>query len=80
MRSFLAFAARERWLPGDLGAVIDLPRVPERLPKPLEEDSRERLLALPHGTLAEKRDTALVLLLLSTGARISEALRLDRTD
>jgi site-specific recombinase XerD len=80
VRSFLAFAACERWLPGDLGAVIDLPKVPERLPKPLEENSRERLLALPHGTLVEKRDTALVLFLLSTGARISEALRLDRTD
>jgi site-specific recombinase XerD len=26
VRSFLAFAARERWLPGDLGAVIDRPK------------------------------------------------------
>jgi len=81
VRSFLSFAARERWLPGDLGAVIDLPKLPERLPKPLEEDTRERLMAaLPHSTLADKRDTALVLFLLSTGARISEALRLDRAD
>lgn len=81
VRSFLTFAARERWLPGDLGAVIDLPKLPERLPKPLEEDTRTRLVAaLPHSTLAEKRDTALVLFLLSTGARISEALRLDRAD
>jgi integrase/recombinase XerD len=81
VRSFLAFAARERWLPGDLGAVIDLPKVPERLPKPLHEESRERLLAaLPHETVAEKRDTALVLFLLSTGARIAEALRLDRPE
>ena len=81
LRSFLAFAARERWLPGDLGAVIDLPRLPERLPKPLEEDARHDLLAaLRGGTLEERRDTALILFLLSTGVRIAEALRLDRRD
>jgi integrase len=36
--------------------------------------------ALPHDTLPEQRDRALILLLLSTGARISEILRLDRSD
>jgi integrase len=37
--------------------------------------------ALPHDTLPEKRDRALILLLLSTGGRtrISEILRLDRS-
>jgi integrase/recombinase XerC len=77
----LTFAAREQSLPGDLGAVIDLPKVPERLPKPLAEDVRARLLAaLPHGTLAEKRDTVLRHLPLITGVRVSEAQRLDRAD
>jgi site-specific recombinase XerD len=38
------------------------------------------LEALPNDTLAQKRDRALILLLLSTGARISEILRLDRND
>ena len=38
------------------------------------------LAALPHDTLPEQRDRALILLLLSTGARISEILRLDRSD
>ena len=66
---------------GDLGSTIDLPRLPERLPKPLEAENRERLLqALPAGTLAQKRDRALITFLLSTGCRISEALQLDRTD
>jgi integrase/recombinase XerD len=80
LRSFLRFAAREDWLPGDLGATLDVPKLPERLPKPLEPSDRDQLLeALPHDTLAQKRDRALILLLLSTGARISEILRLDRS-
>lgn len=79
LRSFLRFAAREEWLPGDLGTTIDLPHLPERLPKPLEADARDRLLdALPQSTLAEKRDRALLTFLLSTGCRIAEALALDR--
>ncbi|MGO8686161.1 MAG: site-specific integrase, partial [Candidatus Dormibacteria bacterium] len=41
LRSFLRFSAREEWLPGDLGTTIDLPRLPERLPKPLEADDRD---------------------------------------
>jgi integrase/recombinase XerD len=81
LRSFLRFAAREEWLPGDLGTTIDVPKLPERLPKPLEAGDRDQLLeALPHDTLPELRDRALILLLLSTGARISEILRLDRSD
>lgn len=81
LRSFLRFCAREQWLPGDLGANVDVPRLPERLPKPLEAMHRDRLLSgLPGSTLAERRDRALILFLLSTGCRVSEALRLDRLD
>ena len=81
LRSFLRFAALEEWTARDLALAIDLPKLPERLPKPLEDVERERLLEeLPVATPAEKRDRALVLLLLSTGARISEILRLDRRD
>ena len=81
LRSFLRFASLEEWMARDLAATIDLPKLPERLPKPLEDVERERLLHdLPVTTLPQKRDRALVLLLLSTGARISEILRLDRRD
>ena len=38
------------------------------------------MASLTASTLAEKRDRAFILLLLSTGARISEILRLDRSD
>jgi site-specific recombinase XerC len=65
---------------GDLGATIDVPRLPERLPKPLDAGDRDQLLELPAETLEELRDRALILFLLSTGCRISEALRLDVED
>src|SRR6266487_3366598 len=72
LRSFLHFAAREEWLPGDLGATIDVPKLPERLPKPLTDEARDGLLeALPAETLAQKRDRAFVLFLLSTGVRVA---------
>jgi site-specific recombinase XerD len=75
------FASLEEWTSRDLAAAIDLPKLPQRLPKPLEDGDRERLVHdLPARKLAEKRDRALLLLLLCTSARISEILRLDRTD
>ncbi len=81
LRSFLRFAAREQWLSTDLGATIDLPKLAERLPKPLEDAAREKLhAALGGDSVEDKRDRALILMLLSTGARISEVLRLDRAD
>jgi site-specific recombinase XerD len=81
LRSLLRFAAREEWLPGDLGSTIDLPRLPERLPKPLDEADRLTLTeALGGDSLVERRDRALILFLLSTGCRIFEALGLDRQD
>jgi integrase/recombinase XerD len=81
LRGLLRFAAREQWLPGDLGATIDLPKLPERPPKPLDDADRLTLTgALGGDTLMERRDRALILFLLSTGCRIAEALALDRED
>ena len=83
LRSFLKFCAREQWSPGDLGVTIDLPQLPRRLPKPLAADELARVTA-DVGDLelddAGRRDRALVAFLISTGARISEALGLDRAD
>jgi integrase len=66
----------------DLGVAIDLPKLPKRLPKPLEADELERVTAEPTLGVDEPqlRDRALVAFLPSTGCRISEALQMDRAD
>jgi hypothetical protein len=70
----------EEWLPGDLGATIEVPRCTNGYPKPLEAGDRDQLLggAHPRHPGAETQP-ALILLLLSTGARNSEVL-VDRSE
>ncbi len=81
IRSWLRWIAREGIAERDLSNGITLPKLEQRLPKPIDPDELARLLAaLPSGTPGEKRDRALVQFLISTGCRISEALALDRTD
>ena len=81
IRSWLRWIAREGLIERDLSNGITLPKLEQRLPKPIDPDELSRLLAaLPHESLIEKRDRALVQFLVSTGCRISEALALDRTD
>ncbi len=81
IRSWLRWLARERLLERDLSSGLTLPKLEQRLPKPLPADELARLLAsLPSTTPLERRDRALVHFLISTGCRISEALQLDRTD
>ena len=81
IRAWLRWIAREGLIEKDLSNGITLPKLEERLPKPIDPDELTRLLAaLPGGTPQEKRDRAIVQFLVSTGCRISEALALDRTD
>ncbi|HYW23025.1 MAG TPA: tyrosine-type recombinase/integrase [Terriglobales bacterium] len=81
VRSWLRWLAREELVARDLSNGVTLPRVEQRLPKPMASDELARLLAsLPAESPIEKRDRALVHFLISTGCRISEALGLDRTD
>jgi integrase/recombinase XerD len=81
VRSWIRWLAGEELIEKDLSNRITLPKVEERLPKPMPADELARLLAaLPSESELEKRDRALVHFLISTGCRISEALRLDRTD
>ena len=81
IRSWLRWLAKEDIIERDLSNGITLPKLEQRLPKPIDSDELARLLAaLPSGTQLEKRDRALVQFLISTGCRISEALALDRTD
>ena len=81
IRSWLRWIAREGLIERDLSNGITLPKLEQRLPKPIDPDELTRLLgALPTQTVHDKRDRALVQFLVSTGCRISEALALDRTD
>lgn len=80
IRSWLRWLARERLVERDLSNDVTLPKLEQRLPKPISPDELGRLLALPSDTQLQKRDRALVLFLISTGCRISEALALDRQD
>jgi site-specific recombinase XerD len=81
VRSWLKWLAKEGLIDKDLSNGITLPKLEQRLPKPIDPDELARLLAaLPSSTLLEKRNRALVHFLISTGCRISEALGLDRTD
>ena len=81
IRSWLRWIAREGLIATDLSNGITLPKLEQRLPKPIDPNELTRLLqALPSATALEKRDRALVQFLVSTGCRISEALALDRTD
>jgi site-specific recombinase XerD len=81
VRSWIRWLAGEELIEKDLSNRITVPKVGERLPKPMPADELARLLAgLPSASELEKRDRALVHFLVSTGCRISEALALDRTD
>src|ERR1700682_3088547 len=81
VRSWLRWIAKEGLIERDLSNGITLPKLEQRLPKPIDPDELTRLLgALPRETPHEKRDRALVQFLISTGCRISETLALDRTD
>jgi integrase/recombinase XerD len=88
IRSFHRYAAREGLAPGDPWGAIATPRLPRRLPRVLEVDQVERLLAVVDEELAAAdrasparagfatalalRDRALVEVAYAAGLRISE--------
>jgi len=81
IRSWLRWLYDEGFMAQALADRITLPKLPQRLPKPMSQAELNRLLkSLPEGNLLELRDKALILFLLSTGCRISEALALNRSD
>lgn len=81
VRGLLRWAAREGALAPLLWDQVDGVRVPPGLPRPLSEPAIRSILghlAKPTRDLARLRARALFLFLLTSGARISEALQLDR--
>jgi integrase/recombinase XerD len=81
VRSFHRFCAREGHLPADPTEAVGAPRVPQGIPKALDEEQVERLLGAVTGDgPREQRDRALLELLYASGIRISEAVGLDLAD
>ena len=81
IRSWLRWLAREGLVTGDISNRVTLPRVEQRLPKPMPPEELAALLRdLPSDSPRARRDRALLNFLISTGCRISEALALDRSD
>ncbi len=82
VRGFHKFALRERWISTDVTSAFVGVRPALRLPKALSVDEAIALVeALGSSEDAlEIRDYALIELLYSTGARISEAIALEVTD
>jgi integrase/recombinase XerD len=81
VRSFHRFCAREGHLPADPTEAVGAPRVPQGIPKALDEAQVERLLGAVTGDGPRaQRDRALLELLYASGIRISEAVGLDLGD
>ncbi|TCK24677.1 site-specific tyrosine recombinase XerD [Pseudonocardia endophytica] len=81
VRGLHRFAVREGVVRADVSAGVSPPSRPARLPRTLDVDQVDQLLAgcVGDGPTA-LRDRALLELLYSTGARISEAVGIDRDD
>jgi integrase/recombinase XerD len=82
VRGLHRFLQREGLTPDDPAGGVRPPTPPRRLPKAIPLDQVEQLLAaaIADGTPLALRDRALLEVLYGTGARISEAVGLDRDD
>lgn len=81
VRGLHRFAVRDGVVSADVSRAVTPPALPSRLPRTLTIDEVDRLLAGCGGDgILALRDLALLELLYSTGARISEAVGLDVDD
>jgi integrase/recombinase XerD len=81
VRGLHRFAARDGLVTDDVACQVSPPALPRRLPRTLTIDEVDQLLAgRPGDDPAALRDRALLELLYSTGARISEAVGIDVDD
>jgi integrase/recombinase XerD len=81
VRGFCKFLVRERCLAADPTELVDRPRTPKKLPQVLSQGDVEAVLAAVRGgSLRAMRDRAMLLLLYSSGLRVSELCGLTRAD
>lgn len=77
LKSFFSFLLREKQVKTNPFAAIDLPRSGRSLPKALSQGEIETLLKPPHiANPIARRDNAMLVLLYSTGLRVSELVTL----
>lgn len=83
VRSFLTYMQRQGLLKTNVAADLQLPRVPQPLPKVVKEEEMEQLLSpelFRTSDWQEMRDLLMVEILYTTGLRISELAGLSETD
>jgi len=84
VRTFFRFLERQNILTNHAVNVLQTPKIPRALPKPLGKETALDLLEHAAGTPAEPwagaRDLAVLILLYGCGLRVSEALSLNRKD
>lgn len=81
VRGLHRFAAHDGLVPDDVARAVTPPALPSRLPRTLTIDEVDQLLSgCGDENVVALRDRALLELLYSTGARISEAVGLDIDD
>ena len=87
LRAFYKYCRRNGILHNDDIDSVRSPKLPKRLPRPLDESAARRTLAevgdfvnISPGDWVALRDTAVLTLLYGCGLRISEALNLDVAD
>jgi integrase/recombinase XerC len=78
LRSFYAWMAQAKLVDANPVQAISAPRLPQRLPRPLNIEEVEALLDVPNPQTPQgQRDRAMLELLYAGGLRVSELLALD---
>jgi integrase/recombinase XerC len=81
IRSFFKFLVREKYVRSNPAQSIFTPKIDKKLPKFLDMVAAEALVTAPKpGTLSGLRDRAILEVLYSTGARVSELVALNAED
>jgi len=82
LRSFFKFLRRNDILRNEAIAAVSAPKLPHRLPRPLDEGAARNLLTMAavRKDWVGDRDIAVLTLLYGCGLRVSEALNLNRAD
>jgi integrase/recombinase XerD len=80
IRGMFRHLVAERWLDADPSELVDAPKLPQRLPGVLGEDSVARLLAQPPDTRRGRRDAAMIELAYASGLRVSELVSIAVAD